>query len=165
MSDSLFEVVTEGKNKVVNTVSDYLSTLAEDRREMISAVRSVILQNLPEGYEEGIQYKMIGYYVPHTVYPAGYHCDSKEPLPFIALAATKSGMSLYAFCLYLDEKTTQKVIEGFSEAGKKLDKGKGCLRFKRLSDIPLNVIGEMVASMPVDVFIAGYEQQIPRKKK
>ena len=88
------------------TVEDYLASLPDDRREAIAAVRAVILKNLPKGFEEGIQYNMIGYYVPHSLYPAGYHCNPSEPLPFISLASQKSHMAVYMFCIYSSEEMT-----------------------------------------------------------
>src|SRR5688572_8959727 len=85
------------------TVNDYLAELPDDRRAAIEAVRKVIRKNLPKGYEEGMQYGMIGYHVPHKLYPPGYHCDPKQPLPFAALASQKNYMSVYLMC-YMDGK-------------------------------------------------------------
>lgn len=147
------------------TVDQYLAELPEDRCEAMSAVREVILKNLPEGYEEGIQYRHIGYFVPHTIYPAGYHCDPTQPLPFMGLASTKSHMALHAFCLYADEKVMNEFQEAYRATGKKLDMGKSCIRFKKLEHLPLELIGELVAKIPVDKFVANYEQMMPENRK
>ena len=124
------------------TVKDYLASLPEDRRAAISAVRDVIRRNLGPGYEEGMQYGMIGYYVPHKVYPAGYHCDPRQPLPFAGLASQKQHMSMYlmgVYCGCVDGKDSDRARwfrEAWVKAGKKLDMGKACVRFKKLEDVP-----------------------------
>ena len=98
-----------------STVAEYLSRLPEDRRKDIDAVRQVILKNLDQDYEEGIQYGMIGYYVPHRVFPAGYHCDPRQPLPFAALGSQKNYMSLYLMCVYGDSEIAQVVSRGMGQ--------------------------------------------------
>src|SRR5882672_4093276 len=113
------------------TVEQYLAELPEDRRRAIAAVREVILENLDEDYEEGMQYGMIGYYVPHSVYPAGYHCDPGQPLPFAALASQKNYMSLYLMSLYGAGDHLKWFQQAWKKAGKKLDMGKCCVRFKK----------------------------------
>lgn len=112
------------------TVAEYLAELPEDHRRAIEAVRKVILDNLDSGYEEGMQYGMIGYYVPHRIYPAGYHCDPKQPLPFAALASQKNYMSLYLMCIYGETPLAAWFREAWAKTGKKLDAGKACIRFK-----------------------------------
>jgi hypothetical protein len=139
------------------SVEDYLASMPTERREAVSAVRSAILKNLPSGYQEGMQYGMIGYFVPHTLYPAGYHCDPAEPLPFVGLANQKNHMALYMFCLYLDAPEAEKFRESWLATGHKLDMGKSCIRFKRLADVPLDVVGKAVR-IPVKRFVAHYEQ-------
>lgn len=153
------------------TVEAYLASLPEDRRAAISAVRQVILKNLKGGYEEGMQYGMIGYFVPHSVYPAGYHCDPKQPLPFAGLASQKQHMSLYLMGLYLgstDEAETP-IVQWFKEAwtkgGRELDMGRACVRFRTLDDVPLDVVGEAIARMPVKTYLATYEPLIPPNRK
>src|SRR5580692_11801463 len=121
----------------VTTVEQYLSELPEDRRKAIEAVRQVILRNLDKDYEEGIQYGMIGYYVPHRVYAAGYHCDPKQPLPFAGLASQKNYMSLYLMCVYGSTEQSQRFQQAWAKTGKKLDMGKACIRFKKLEDLAL----------------------------
>ena len=147
------------------TVEDYLASLPDDRREAIAAVRAVILKNLPKGFEEGIQYNMIGYYVPHSLYPAGYHCNPSEPLPFISLASQKSHMAVYMFCIYSSEEMTNWFVEEYKKTGKRMDMGKSCVRFKKLENLPLELIGEAVGKISLEEFIAVYEEQIPASKR
>lgn len=145
------------------TVDEYLASLPEDRRAALSAVRNVILENLDEGYEEGIQYGMIGYYVPHKVFPAGYHCDPKQPLPFASLASQKNHMAIYLMCVYGEQE--QWFREAWVKTGKKLDMGKSCVRFKKLEDVALDVLGEAIRRMPVKAYIQHYESAIRRPAK
>lgn len=135
------------------TVEAYLAALPEDRRPAIEAVRKVILDNLDEGYEEGIQYGMIGYYVPHRVYPSGYHCDPRQPLPFAALASQKAYMSVYLMCIYGHESYRSWFEDAWAKAGKKLNMGKSCVRFKKLDDLALDVIGEAIRQVPARKYI------------
>jgi hypothetical protein len=148
------------------TVDEYLRSLPADRREAISAVRKVILANLPEGYEECMSYGMIGYVVPHRIYPKGYHCDPSLPLPFANLASQKNHMALYLMCCYGDKATDDWFRKAWVAAGKKLDMGKSCVRFKKLEDVSLEVIGQVIARVPVKNYIARIEQvfgERPRK--
>jgi hypothetical protein len=135
------------------TVEEYLSELPADRREAIEAVRRVVLKNLDKDYEEGMQYGMIGYYVPHRVYPAGYHCDPKQALPFACLASQKNHMTLYLMCVYGDSPHSTWFREAWAKTGKKLDMGKSCLRFKKVSDLALDVIGEAIRRVPAKKYI------------
>ena len=139
------------------TVAAYLKELPEDRRAAISAVRDVILKNLDPIFEEGMNYGMIGYYVPHSVYPAGYHCDPSKPLPFAGLASQKQHMSVYLMSAYGDKGEYVKLVEGFKKAGKKIDMGACCVRFKKLEDLPLDVIGAAVKRVPAKTYIERYE--------
>ena len=138
------------------TVAQYLAELPAERRSAIERVRTVILQNLDPVFEEGMQYGMIGYYVPHRVYPAGYHCDPRQPLPFVGLASQKNYMSLYLGCVYSPENASW-FREAWAKTGKKLDLGKSCLRFKKLDDLALDVIGEVIRRTPARAFIESYE--------
>ncbi len=140
------------------TVKDYLASLPADRRAAIEAVRQTILENLDSTYEEGMQYGMIGYYVPHAVYPPGYHCDPKQPLPFVCLASQKNYMSLYMGCVYGDHELARWFRAAWAKTGKKLDMGVSCIRFKKLDDLPLEVVGEAIARMPVKKLIEFYEK-------
>lgn len=147
------------------TVAQYIKELPADRREIISAVRDVILKNLPKGYEEAMCYGMIGYVVPHALYPPGYHCDPKQPLPYANLASQKNYCALYMACTYSDEAHAAWFREAWLAAGKKLDMGKSCVRFKKLEDVPLKVVGQAVKRVPVKEFIAHYESVIKPKGK
>ena len=140
------------------TVAEYLKGLPDDRRAAISAVRKVILDNLPAGYEECMNYGMIGYVIPHRIYPAGYHCDPKQPMPFAGLASQKNHMAIYVMTVYGDNDTEKWFRKAWAATGKKLDMGKCCIRFKQLTDIPLDVIGKLIARVPVKDWIAVAEQ-------
>jgi len=140
------------------TVNEYLRGLPHDRRKAISAVRQVILANLPKGYEERMSYGMIGYVVPHSIYPAGYRCDPKLPLPYANLASQKNHMALYVMTIYSDKATEQWFRKAWQAAGKKLDMGKCCVRFKKLEAVSLEVIGQLIARVPVKNYIARIEK-------
>lgn len=145
-----------GKN--IETVEQYLAALPAERREAIQAVRDVILKNLDKDYAEGIQYGMIGYFVPHRVYPPGYRCDPKQPLPFANLASQKNHMSLYLTCVYSNPELQAWFRSEWAKTGKKLDMGKACVRFKKLDDLPLELIGRMIARVPVRKLIAIFQR-------
>jgi hypothetical protein len=147
------------------SVAAYLAALPEDRRKALSAVRAAIRKALPKGYAEGIQYGMIGWFVPHSIYPAGYHCDATQPLPFASLASQKSHMALYLFCTYLDEGQAGWFRDAWAATGKRLDMGKSCVRFKRLEDVPLDVVAEAIRRVPVKAFIECYERSVPAARK
>ncbi len=147
------------------TVDEYLKGLPEDRRAAISAVRKIILANLSKGYEERMTYGMIGYVIPHSIYPAGYHCDPKQPLPFANLASQKNHMAIYLCNVYGDKATEQWFRKAWQAAGKKLDMGKSCVRFKKLEDVPLDVIGQVIARTPVKSYIAAIEKALGSQSK
>jgi len=140
------------------TVKEYLSLLPPERRAAIQAVREVILKNLPKGFEETMQYGMIGYVVPHSLYPPGYHCDPKQALPFAGLASQKNYMAIYFMHIYGDKEAETWFRQAYKASGKKLDMGKSCVRFKKLDDLPLDVIGKAVALTPVNKLVAQYEK-------
>jgi hypothetical protein len=142
------------------TVQEYLANLPEDRREALQAVRKVILANLDKDFEEGIQYGMIGYYVPHRVFPAGYHCDPKQPLPFAAVGAQKNHMSLHLMFIYGHAEQEQLFQDAWAKTGKKLDMGKACVRFKKLSDLPLDVIGAAFKRVSTKKYLEHYQQAV-----
>lgn len=155
-------------SSTARTVDAYLAELPADRRAALEAVRGVLLRNLPEGYEEGMQYGMIGYYVPHSRYPAGYHCDVRQPLPFASLGAQKNHLAVYLMCVYGSPEHAAWFQQAWAQTGKKLDMGKSCVRFKKVEDLALDVLGEAVARVPVDAYIATYEANLPpsaRKRK
>ena len=142
------------------TVAKYLAELPAERRRVIKAVRNVILKHLPKGYEEGMQYGMIGYFVSHSVYPSGYHCDPQQPLPFATPAPQKNNMSVYPMCIYGNAEHDAWFRQAWKATGKKLNMGKSCVRFKKLDDIPLKIIGQAIRRVPVKKFIAHYEAAI-----
>ncbi len=142
------------------TVNQYLAELPADRREVMKAVRAVVLKNLPKGYVESMQYGAIGYFVPHSIYPPGYHCDPTQPLPFAGLASQKNHMAIYLMCIYNDAGHDTWFREAWAKTGKKLNMGKSCVRFKKLDDVALNVIGQAIRRVPVKKFIEFYESAI-----
>lgn len=144
------------------TVAAYLSSLPPARKAAVSAVRKAIRANLPKGYAEIMQYGMISYVVPLKLYPAGYHTGNSIPLPYASLASQKGHMSLYLFGCTMEPKDAARLTREFKARGKKIDMGKSCIRFKTLEDLPLDVIGEAIASLPVQDFIGRYEKTIKR---
>lgn len=146
----------------------YLAALPADRRSELETCRKVVLQNLDAEFEEGMQYGMIGYYVPHRVYPAGYHVDPKKPLPFAALAAQKHHLALYLNVVALSGDAEQAFRAQWAKSGKKLDLGKSCIRFKKAEDLALDVIGKTIRATSAKKFIAMYEASLgaraPRQK-
>ncbi len=147
------------------TVEQYLAELPPERRAAVSAIREVVLRNLPEGYAEGMAYGMIGYVVPHEVYPAGYHVNPKQPVPFASLASQKNHIALYLMCAYGDADYERWLREAWAKAGKKLDMGKSCIRFKRLEDVPLEVVGEAIRRVPVKKFLEFYESTVRARRR
>ena len=137
------------------TVKAYLESLPDDRRAALSKVRSVIKKNLPAGFKEGMLFGMIGYQIPLSRYPETYN---GQPLCVAGLASQKTGMSLYLMSVYGDRELERWFKDAYAKAGKKLDMGKSCVRFKRLEDLPLEVIGATIARVSVDGFIATYEK-------
>jgi uncharacterized protein YdhG (YjbR/CyaY superfamily) len=137
------------------TVSDYLAELPADRRKTISAVRAVIRKSLPKGYKESVGYGMVCYGVPLSTYPDTYN---GQPLCYAALAAQKNYCALYLMGCYGDAAQTRALKDAFRKAGKKLDMGKSCVRFKTADDLPLDAIGKTIAATPVKAFIATYEK-------
>ena len=147
------------QSKATN-VDEYVASLPEDRREAIGALRKIILKNLPKGYEEGMQWGMPSYFVPLSAYPAGYNCQPDQPLPFVGFASQKNHMVFYGFCIYMDEELKNRFVEDWKKTGKKLDMGKSCVRFKKLEDVPLKVIGDAVKRVPMKKYIKQYEAQL-----
>ena len=149
------------------TPKAYLDALPENRRKALRKLRAAINKGLPKGYKEGIQYGMIGWFVPHSRYPDGYHCDPKQPVPFASIASQKNHVGLYLFCLYTDPKATARFAKAWKAGGRRLDMGKSCIRLKdkELEDMPLELITETIASIPVADFLAEYEKHIPASKR
>lgn len=142
----------------MNSVEAYLSQIPEERQFYFNKLREAILNNLPNGFEECISYGMIGYVVPHAIYPNGYHCDPKLPLPFLAIASQKNFVSLYHMGIYADSELLNWFQEEYPKHCKtKLDMGKSCIRFKKLDQIPFQLIGELIQKMSVVDWISKYE--------
>jgi hypothetical protein len=142
------------------SVSAYLAELPADRRALVEAVRAVILQNLDPDIEEGMQYGMIGYYVPHRIYPAGYHVDPKQPLPYAGLASQRSHVALYLMTVYASGDDEAWLRKAWVATGRKLDMGKSCIRFRKLADVPLDVVGEAIRRVSAADHVAHYEAQL-----
>jgi uncharacterized protein YdhG (YjbR/CyaY superfamily) len=143
------------------TVEEYLEALLPERREPLSAVRGVILANLPEGFEEGMNWGMISYEIPLSRYPKTYN---KQPLMMAALASQKNFMALYLTGVYGDPETGAWFRERYAASGKKLDMGKSCIRFRRLEDLPLELVGEVIRRCTVEAFIERYERSRGKKE-
>lgn len=137
------------------TVEAYLAALPDDRREALAALRAVILERLPPGYVEALSWGMIAYEVPLETHPDTYN---GQPLLYAALASQKRHMALYLTGVYADEARREAFVAAWEAAGKRLDMGKSCVRFKRLEDVPLDVVGEAIAAMPVDELVAAHER-------
>lgn len=145
------------------SAEDYISQVPEERRETLQKLRQVINDNLPEGFEEGIQYGMIGYYVPHSVYPDGYHCDPKTPLPFMSFASQKNSINLYHSGIYAKKEIHDWWVNEYPKhASRKLDMGKSCIRFKKMDDIPFELIAELSQKMTCQEWIDLYEANIKK---
>lgn len=142
---------------------EYIAKAPEERRETLQKLRKVIQGNLPQGFDERMSYGMVGYVVPHEIYPAGYHCDPKLPLPFVSFANQKNFIGLYHLGIYADpELLTWWTTEYPKHAKYKLDMGKSCIRFKRTTDIPFDLIGELMRKMTAEDWVRLYEKNVKR---
>ena len=145
---------------------EYMSKLPEDRKEAIMKLRKEIISNLPAGFKEGMGYGMIGYVVPHSIFPKGYHCDPKLPLPFAGIASQKNFIAFYHMGIYADPKLLKWFTEAHAKASpKKLDMGKSCMRYKKPEDIPYALIGELVTKITPDDWIEMYERNYKNQRK
>jgi uncharacterized protein YdhG (YjbR/CyaY superfamily) len=143
---------------------DYINQVPEERKETFKRLQKTIKENLPKGFEEGIQYGMIGYYVPHSTYPDGYHCNPKEPLPFMSFASQKNSVNLYHSGIYAVPEIHDWFVKEYPKHCKrKLDMGKSCIRFKKLEEIPFELIGELCTKLNVKDWIEIYETNIKKK--
>lgn len=148
------------------TPEEYLESLPDDRKKAMTELRKVILANLPKGFKEGMGYSMLGYVVPHSIYPAGYHCDPKQPLPFINIASQKNFIAVYHMGVYSDPKLLKWFTEEYVKHSKtKLDMGKSCIRFKKPEQIPFKLIGELASKITVQEWIDIYESHFKNRKK
>ncbi len=146
----------------VSSPDAYVAELPEERRSIIQSLRSTILKNLPPGFEEVMSYGMIGYVVPHTLYPSGYHCDPKLPLPFISIASQKNHITVYHMALYSGNLLDWFVQAWPNHSSKKLNMGKSCIRCAKPEDVPLELIGQLASKMTVSEWIAEYEHALKR---
>jgi hypothetical protein len=141
------------------TVDAYIAELPEDRQKAITELRKVIKKNLPKGFKEEMNYGMIGYVVPHSKYPAGYHCNPKLPLPFLNIASQKNFIAVYHMGMYANPQLLKWFTEAHAKASpKKLDMGKSCMRYKKPEDIPYKLIGELATKVTPEQWIALYEK-------
>jgi uncharacterized protein YdhG (YjbR/CyaY superfamily) len=140
------------------TISDYNNEIPEERKAAFGKLRETILENIPSGFEETMSYGMIGYVIPHTLYPNGYHCNPKLPLPFVNIASQKNFIALYHMGLYMDKTIFDWFVAEYPKHSKsKLDMGKSCIRFKKPDTIPFELIGELMQKMTMQEYIATYE--------
>lgn len=141
-----------------NSPEEYIKELPEDRKEAVIKLRNTILKNLPKDFKEAMSYGMIGYVVPHNIYPAGYHCDPKLPLPFMSFASQKNSINFYHMGIYTNKDLYDWFVSEYPKySKKKLDMGKSCMRFKKPEDIPYDLIGELVSKIEVQDWISIYE--------
>ncbi|WP_430894857.1 MULTISPECIES: iron chaperone [unclassified Paraflavitalea] len=146
------------------SVDEYIEKIAEPQQAAVKKLRAIVKKNLPKGFKEQISYNMIGFVVPHSTYPNGYHCDPKLPLPFLNIAAQKNFIALYNMGLYADPVLTKWFQEEYAKLGlAKLDMGKSCIRFKKPDQIPYDLIGELCKKISVDKWIEMYESAFRKK--
>jgi len=149
-----------------STVEAYLTSLPQDRQEAIAAIRKAILKNLPAGFVEQMSYGMIGYVVPHSLYPAGYHCTPALPLPYINVASQKNFIAVYHMGIYANTKLLKWFTDECSKRlTGKLDMGKTCIRFKKPANIPFDLLGELAGKLSVAEWIELYEKNYVNSKK
>ncbi|MFM1772606.1 MAG: hypothetical protein RLZZ71_1748 [Bacteroidota bacterium] len=143
----------------MSSVAEYVNGLAEDRQVVIKKLQALTIKNLPKGFEEEMSYGMIGYVVPHKLYPAGYHCDPKLPLPFLSIASQKNFIALYHMGMYAKPELLDWFTSEYPKHCKsKLDMGKSCVRFKKMEDIPYALLEELIKKMTVADWISIYEK-------
>ena len=148
------------------TVNEYLNELPEERKLAFLKLRESILENLPKGFEEQISYGMLGYVVPHSIYPNGYHCNPKLPLPFINIGSQKNFIALHHMGIYANPKLLEWFTSEYPKhSTQKLDMGKGCIRFKKMDQIPFDLIVELAGKMTIEDWIECYETQIKKPSR
>lgn len=146
-----------------STPEQYLAELSEDRRNVIQKFREIALKNLPKGFKEVMSYGMLGYVVPHELYPKGYHCSPELPLPFFNIASQKNSINIYHMVLYSDKNLHDWFVTEYPKYCKsKLDMGKSCVRFKKLDDIPYELIGELLSKITPEQWITIYEKMLKK---
>lgn len=145
------------------TPEEYINALPPERKEAISKLRKIIVKNLPKGFSETIDYGMIGYVVPHSIYPNGYHCKPETPLPFMSLASQKNFVAVYHMGVYAHKELLDWFVNEYPKhCSRKLDMGKSCVRFKKIEEIPYELIGELASKMTTEEWIDIYESNVKR---
>lgn len=148
----------------MNSIQEYIDALPEERRVPMEKLMETIQKNIPGGFEKTIQYKMIGFVVPHSIFPKGYHCDPKQPLPFVHIASQKNFIAVYHMGLYADKSLLNWFETRYRETVTgKLDMGKSCIRFKKLDQIPYDLMGELMQKMTVEDWVGIYEDTFRKK--
>lgn len=148
------------------TVEEILINVPVDRVEPFNKLHDIIVKNLPKGFEPGISYGGLGYVIPHSLYPAGYHCKPSEPLPFAGIASQKDSINFYHMGIYSDPELLEWFVSEYPKHSKqKLDMGKSCIRFKKMEEIPYDLIGELMKKMSANDWIAKYESAYKPKPK
>jgi hypothetical protein len=151
-------------SSIAELPQDYIDALPDDRKQAILSIREALFANLPVGFQEVMSYGMLGYVVPHSLYPSGYHCNPKLPLPFIALASQKNFIAVYHMGLYAEKTLFDWFTTEYPKHSKaKLDMGKSCMRFKKMEDIPVALIGELATKMTPQNWIECYEKAFRQK--
>lgn len=146
------------------TPDEYINALPDDRKNSVEKLRQVIIKNLPTGFQETMGYGMLGYVVPHSIYPKGYHCKPTDPLPFMGMASQKNSVNFYHMGIYANADLYNWFVAEYPKySTKKLDMGKSCMRFKKQEDIPFDLIGELVAKISVEEWVATYEAAFLKK--
>lgn len=147
------------------TIKEYIEQLPADRVESIKKLRAAVLKNLPKGFKEEINYGMIGYVIPHSLYPDGYHCTPENPLPFACIASQKNYIAFHHMGIYGSPKLLEWFVKEYPKhSEQKLDMGKGCIRFKKMDQIPFKLIGELISKMSAEDWIKMYEKNWKKKK-
>jgi uncharacterized protein YdhG (YjbR/CyaY superfamily) len=150
----------------VNNPNEYISELPEHRKEAMIKLRSIILEKLPSGFEESMSYGMIGYGIPHSIYPAGYHCKPEDPVPFLGIASQKNYIAFYHMGIYSYPEILEWFLMEYPKHTKtKLDMGKSCIRFKKPEDIPYDLISELCTKITLEDYLEKYKHQIEKSKK
>lgn len=145
------------------TPDQYIAELPQERKEVVQKLREIALSNLPIGYKEVMAYGMLGYVIPHEIYPSGYHCNTKLPLGFFFIASQKNSINLHHLGIYGDKELHDWFVTEYPKHSKlKLDMGKGCIRFKKLEEIPFNLIGQLLTKISVEMYIQMYEKALKK---
>jgi hypothetical protein len=147
----------------MSSFQEILANIPEERKEAFNKLHQTIVDNLPKGFEPGISYGMLGYVIPHELYPAGYHCKPSEPLPFASLASQKNSINFYHMGIYLDPALMEWFVAEFPKhSSQKLDMGKSCIRFKKWDQIPFELMGQLMQKMTAAQWIALYERNLKK---